>query len=91
MPETESQPQTVSLSIPFDLTSYESCREALHVLEHEAYSAIISAFRAQGELSWEKIQCLEDLRGHLHISEQYHRSEVQRVNLNASLVTIAKR
>lgn len=42
--------------------SRDECKRILRRLELEAYSAIISAFRAQGDLSREKKKVLQDLQ-----------------------------
>uniref|UniRef100_A0A7S4PFI8 ENT domain-containing protein n=1 Tax=Paramoeba aestuarina TaxID=180227 RepID=A0A7S4PFI8_9EUKA len=67
-------------------TSTASSKALLARLEREAYSSLISAFAAQGELSWKKEQSLLDVRNLLHIPDDYHRLEMQRIlhdeNLN---------
>jgi len=47
-------------------------------LELEAYSAIIMAFRSQGDLSWKKENILLDLRAALKISDERHKQEIQK-------------
>jgi len=49
-------------------------------LEFEAYAALISAFRAQGELSWKKETILQDLRTILKISDERHKMEIKRAD-----------
>mmetsp|Transcript_19721 Transcript_19721/g.27503 ORF Transcript_19721/g.27503 Transcript_19721/m.27503 type:complete len:302 (-) Transcript_19721:1399-2304(-) len=49
-------------------------------LELEAYAAIVSAFKAQGELTWRKESILVELRSLLKISEERHRQELRRVD-----------
>ena len=46
---------------------------------------MLSAFRAQGELSWRKEGILQDLREIFRISEERHRLELARVNSEACL------
>jgi hypothetical protein len=59
-------------------------------LETEAYSAIISAFRAQGELTWRKDRVLQELRILLRIPEEKQRLELIRVANDEALNEIAK-
>lgn len=49
-------------------------------LELEAYAAIVSAFKAQGELTWRKESILVELRSLLKVSEERHRQELRRVD-----------
>jgi len=62
----------------------------LRQLEVEGYSALLSAFRAQGELTWKKEQILQELRGLLKISDERHRLEVKRVAEDQNLCEIAQ-
>lgn len=55
----------------------------------EAYSAIVSAFRAQGDLNKEKKRILHDLQQYLSISTERHRAEVRRAVNDEKLATIA--
>eukprot|EP01117_Protostelium_nocturnum_P004153 TRINITY_DN1545_c0_g1_i1.p1 TRINITY_DN1545_c0_g1~~TRINITY_DN1545_c0_g1_i1.p1 ORF type:complete len:310 (+),score=112.90 TRINITY_DN1545_c0_g1_i1:166-1095(+) len=48
-------------------------------LENEAYAAVLTAFRVQGELTWEKESLLQDLRYHLKIADERHRVETKRL------------
>jgi hypothetical protein len=47
-------------------------------LELEAYAAIVTAFRAQGELTWKKESTLHDLRIILKVSDDRHKMEIKR-------------
>jgi hypothetical protein len=49
-------------------------------LETEAYSAVLTAFRIQGDLTWKKETILSDLRGILKISDDSHRREVEKID-----------
>lgn len=60
------------------------CLVVVHV-ELKAYAAVLNALRAQGELSWKKEGVLQDLRLLLHITEERHRLELQRVATDAYL------
>lgn len=48
-------------------------------LETEAYCAVLSAFRSQGELTWKKDEILVELRSILKVSEDRHRLELKRI------------
>jgi len=61
-------------SIPRNLSTHEKRR-----LENEAYAAVLTAFRAQGELTWKKDEILVELRTILKVSEDKHRSELKRL------------
>ncbi|XP_045200175.2 BRCA2-interacting transcriptional repressor EMSY-like [Mercenaria mercenaria] len=71
-----------------DMTHEESKR-ILRRVELEAYSAIVSAFRAQGDLNKEKKKILHDLQQFLSISTERHRAEVRRAVNDEKLATIA--
>eukprot|EP00761_Pharyngomonas_kirbyi_P003137 gb/GECH01003141.1/.p1 GENE.gb/GECH01003141.1/~~gb/GECH01003141.1/.p1 ORF type:complete len:254 (+),score=57.40 gb/GECH01003141.1/:1-762(+) len=58
-------------------------------LEATAYSSVVSAFRAQGELTMDKIRLLDDLRSALHIGSARHRCELLRAECDPSLQRIA--
>ena len=45
--------------------SRDECKRILRRLELDAYSSIVSAFRAQGDLTKEKKKLLNDLQGSL--------------------------
>ncbi len=47
-------------------------------LEQEAYAAVITAFKAQGELTWKKETILQELRAVLKISDERHKMEGKR-------------
>jgi len=65
-------------------------KDELRQLETEAYCALISAFRAQGELTWKKASILEDLRQILKISDERHKLELERVREDENLFIIAQ-
>lgn len=67
----------------------EEAKRILRRLELDAYSSVITAFRAQGDLNREKKQALNELATHLSISNERHRAEVRRVVNDDSLDTIA--
>jgi ENT domain len=66
-------------------------RKEIRRLESEAYSAVVSAFRAQGELTWRKEQILAALRGVLHVCAAEHESEQARVASDPRLAKLAKK
>jgi len=55
-------------------------------LEVEAYSAVISAFKEQGELTWKKESLLQELRGLLKISDERHLMELHRLEGGGNFV-----
>lgn len=57
--------------------------------ELEAYSSMISVFRAQGALVDDRKKLLEDLRGALNITNDRHTAEARRVSNDELLSTIA--
>ena len=69
----------------------------------EAYSSLVSTLFSQGELTWRKeqvsisfqsllqltrVQMLQEVRWALHISDEAHRRELQRVHADPMLVQI---
>lgn len=60
------------------------------LLELEAYSNMISVFRAQGALEDNRKKLLEELRAVLHISSDRHSAEARRVSNDELLATIAE-
>ncbi|XP_055714980.1 BRCA2-interacting transcriptional repressor EMSY-like [Phlebotomus papatasi] len=71
-----------------DMTRDE-CRSRLRHLELDAYSSVVSTFRAQGHLTDKKLGVLKDLQAILHISADRHRCEVRRVAYDEELNTVA--
>ncbi|XP_048746376.2 BRCA2-interacting transcriptional repressor EMSY-like [Ostrea edulis] len=69
--------------------SKEECKRILRRMELDAYSSIVSAFRAQGDLTKEKKKILQDLQSTLSISTERHRAEVRRAVNDEKLSTIA--
>lgn len=67
----------------------EECKRILRRVELEAYSSVVSAFRAQGDLNKEKKKILHDLQQILSISTERHRAEVRRAVNDEKLATIA--
>lgn len=68
----------------------DECRLTLRRLELEAYSNMISVFRAQGALEDNRKKLLEELRAVLHISNDRHSAEARRVSNDELLATIAE-
>ncbi|ELT92779.1 hypothetical protein CAPTEDRAFT_228047 [Capitella teleta] len=71
-----------------DLTR-DDCRRILRNLELEAYCELLSAFRAQGDLTKEKCRLLQELQQMLSISTERHRAEVRRATNDERLATVA--
>ncbi|ESP04962.1 hypothetical protein LOTGIDRAFT_109747 [Lottia gigantea] len=69
--------------------SRDDCKRVLRRLELEGYSAVLSAFRAQGDLTKEKKKILQDLQNILSISTERHRAEVRRAVNDEKFATIA--
>ncbi|XP_041987322.1 BRCA2-interacting transcriptional repressor EMSY [Aricia agestis] len=67
----------------------DECRQTLRRLELEAYSNMMSVFRAQGALEDNRKKLLEELRAVLHISRDRHTAEARRVSNDELLATIA--
>ncbi|XP_019386011.1 PREDICTED: BRCA2-interacting transcriptional repressor EMSY isoform X4 [Crocodylus porosus] len=69
--------------------SRDECKRILRKLELEAYAGVISALRAQGDLTKEKKELLGELSKVLSISTERHRAEVRRAVNDERLTTIA--
>ncbi|XP_039030957.1 protein EMSY-LIKE 3-like [Hibiscus syriacus] len=53
----------------------------LHLIEQEAYSSVLRAFKAQSDsLTWEKESLITELRKELRVSDEEHRELLSRVN-----------
>ena len=63
----------------------------LKIKELEAYSSVVSAFRAQGDLNARKTQALKELETLFRISPDRHKAELRRALNDEKLHTIAKR
>ncbi|XP_016897434.1 BRCA2-interacting transcriptional repressor EMSY isoform X3 [Cynoglossus semilaevis] len=69
--------------------SRDECKRILRKLELEAYAGVISALRAQGDLTKDKKDLLAELNKILGISTERHRAEVRRAVNDERLTTIA--
>ncbi|KAL2095432.1 hypothetical protein ACEWY4_010151 [Coilia grayii] len=69
--------------------SRDECKRILRKLELEAYAGVISALRAQGDLTRDKKDLLGELTKVLSISTERHRAEVRRAVNDERLTTIA--
>ncbi|XP_038164673.1 BRCA2-interacting transcriptional repressor EMSY isoform X3 [Cyprinodon tularosa] len=67
----------------------DECKRILRKLELEAYAGVISALRAQGDLTKDKKDILGELTKILSISTERHRAEVRRAVNDERLTTIA--
>uniref|UniRef100_A0A6Q2Z8A0 BRCA2-interacting transcriptional repressor EMSY n=1 Tax=Esox lucius TaxID=8010 RepID=A0A6Q2Z8A0_ESOLU len=67
----------------------DECKRILRKLELEAYAGVISALRAQGDLTKDKKDLLGELTKVLSISTERHRAEVRRAVNDERLITIA--
>uniref|UniRef100_A0AAY4DL05 BRCA2-interacting transcriptional repressor EMSY n=1 Tax=Denticeps clupeoides TaxID=299321 RepID=A0AAY4DL05_9TELE len=66
----------------------DECKRILRKLELEAYAGVISALRAQGDLTKDKKDLLGELTKVLSISTERHRAEVRRAVNDERLTTI---
>jgi hypothetical protein len=73
-----------------DMSKFE-CKKALRTLELDAYASVVTAFRAQGDLTANKADLLRDLQMILRISVDRHKAELRRATNDEKLFTIAKR
>lgn len=69
----------------------DECKKILRSLELEAYSSIVTAFRAQGTLTKDKKRMLLEFCSALSISMERHRAEIRRAVNDEHLNTIAER
>ncbi|XP_051541996.1 BRCA2-interacting transcriptional repressor EMSY-like isoform X2 [Myxocyprinus asiaticus] len=69
--------------------SRDECKRILRKLELEAYAGVVSALRAQGDLTKDKKELLGELGRVLSISTERHRAEVRRAVNDERLNTIA--
>lgn len=67
----------------------KTCAGILRKLELEAYSSVLSALRAQGELTKERRKVMNDLSNVLNIPIERHKAEVRRAINEELLNTIA--
>ena len=61
------------------------------IAELEAYSSVVSALRAQGELTKERRKVLHELSGILNVPIDRHKAEIRRAVNDEQLSTIAAR
>jgi len=67
----------------------EEAKRILRRLELDAYSAVVTAFRAQGDISKGKKTLLHELSNNLSISTERHRAEVRRAANDDRLNAVA--
>ncbi|TSK16194.1 BRCA2-interacting transcriptional repressor EMSY [Bagarius yarrelli] len=88
--EKPQLPATMPVVWPLLLDlSRDDCKRILRKLELEAYAGVISALRAQGDLTKDKKDLLGELSKVLSISTERHRAEVRRAVNDERLTTIA--
>ncbi|XP_077402033.1 BRCA2-interacting transcriptional repressor EMSY isoform X2 [Vanacampus margaritifer] len=92
MIQLEKPPPTATMPVVWptilDL-GRDECKRILRKLELEAYAGVISALRAQGDLTKDKKDLLGELTKILGISTERHRAEVRRAVNDERLCTIA--
>lgn len=67
------------------------CKRAMRTLELDAYAHLVSAFRAQGDLTERKLSILQELQCIFRISIDRHKAELRRAANDERLCTIARR
>ncbi|KAM7264670.1 hypothetical protein ACFE04_002353 [Oxalis oulophora] len=74
-------------SVPFSRTYAETDMEAqIHLLEQEAYSSVLRAFKAQADaITWEKESLITELRKELRLTNEEHRELLGRVNADDTI------
>jgi len=60
------------------------------LLELEAYSSVVSAFRAQGDLTKDRRKILSDLGSALNVNVDRHKAEIRRALNDERLATVAR-
>ena len=65
--------------------SRDECKRMLRRLELEAYSSVVSAFRAQGDLSKEKKKLLHDLQHMLRSVGQNSSQRVEQLQIQLKM------
>lgn len=70
--------------------SRDECFQILRRLELEAYSKVVSVFRAQGSLTGAKRKVLYKLQRLLSIPADRHKAEVRRALNDEELITISE-
>ncbi|VDM98230.1 unnamed protein product [Thelazia callipaeda] len=86
--EEEEKPETVSPK--FEAYDEEDCGYMVRILENEAFSMVVSAFRAQGMLSDYKKILLEHLKAALFISDERYLAEIRQAANDQTLSHIAQ-
>ncbi|KAL5180679.1 Protein EMSY-LIKE 3 [Glycine soja] len=78
-------------SIPYPRMYSEIDRETqIHLLEQEAYSSVLRAFKAQADaITWEKESLITRLRKELRLSNEEHRELPGRVNVDVVVQRIS--
>lgn len=69
--------------------SPEALFRRLQHMEASCYEMVMSVFKAQGPITWQKHNLLEDLRVLLHIGPQRHRADELRTDMNPLLTKIS--
>lgn len=84
-------PSSLCLLLCFFFVSSTGYKQNSHPFaELEAYSCVMSAFRAQGALDDTKVRFLSECRQLLNISEERHKAEARRVANDERSCTVAE-
>lgn len=86
---TTADTSSSSSVVAVETSTTDSLFKRLQQIEINCYGSLVSAFRAQGELTWQKHRLLDDLRVLLHVSPQRHRAELLRAECDPILQKIA--
>ncbi|KAL5707976.1 hypothetical protein ACHQM5_018820 [Ranunculus cassubicifolius] len=75
-------------SVPYSRI-HSDMETQIHLLEQDAYSSVLRAFKAQSNaLSWEKESLITELRKELRVSDEEHRELLGRVNADDTVCRI---
>ncbi|KAL9648091.1 hypothetical protein ABK040_007457 [Willaertia magna] len=88
----ENQENMMIDEIPSQMnnTSEHQLLKRLKQYEINAYSSVVTAFRAQGEITWEKVKLLTQLQQILHISTKRHSAELLRAESDTKIQQVAQ-
>ena len=74
-----------------EIHQFTSFTHSLIFTELDAYGSVVSALRAQGDLTKERRKVLQDLSNVLNVSPERHKTEVRRAVNDEVLATVSQR
>ncbi|XP_018475392.2 protein EMSY-LIKE 3 [Raphanus sativus] len=81
---------SVMNSTPLSRVHSSDMETQIHLIEQEAYSSILRAFKAQSDaITWEKESLITELRKELRVSDEEHRELLSRVNADEMIRRIS--